>query len=521
MKKRAIKLLALTLVAIMTFFAVGCDMDAIFAPLSEILPEVPDGYESSNQYLPGETAILQNKETNVLDTPSVIPQVPVYDLDFEGETVCILVPDTKNVKQSWADEPDTILDEFVLMRNAAVSEELNIEIIFEYVAFPDFSTGSNNLTTLITNDIVADMHYYDVASASAQVIASAPLRDYFADFNNNDFDWMDLKNPCWNQTLINDCAINGRNYFVSGATEITSLLDTYVVWHNKTLYDEKKEAVDVESMKYLMLDGLWTYDELYRWALRLYEDSNGVPGQQIDDTYGLAIEGSGKFPGADAFPSTWDIQFTKKEDDGAIGLNKTSNSSFNERAETALTKVKSLYDATGAYINAEASLFTAGHYMFYMGKLNSLENVPKASDTIELLPMPKYDIEQDSYLSYTSNPILTAALNHEESTVPTKSDAISATLQLMAEESYNGIFRNLGDQVTIEIDNDDETTLLILFANMQLTIDEIYAPQLANINRIWSTALDSDVNISTVYAEKENIYKEAVTELNRWFGLID
>lgn len=29
MKKRAIKLLALTLVAIMTFFAVGCDMDAI------------------------------------------------------------------------------------------------------------------------------------------------------------------------------------------------------------------------------------------------------------------------------------------------------------------------------------------------------------------------------------------------------------------------------------------------------------------------------------------------------------
>ena len=43
MKKRAIKLLALTLVAIMTFFAVGCDMDAIFAPLSEIQPRLHDG----------------------------------------------------------------------------------------------------------------------------------------------------------------------------------------------------------------------------------------------------------------------------------------------------------------------------------------------------------------------------------------------------------------------------------------------------------------------------------------------
>ena len=43
MKKRTIKLLSLTLVVLMTFFAVGCDMEAIFAPLSEIQTNVPDG----------------------------------------------------------------------------------------------------------------------------------------------------------------------------------------------------------------------------------------------------------------------------------------------------------------------------------------------------------------------------------------------------------------------------------------------------------------------------------------------
>lgn len=45
MKKRTIKLLALTLVAIMTFFAVGCSgCDwSMFDALFEIQPDVPSG----------------------------------------------------------------------------------------------------------------------------------------------------------------------------------------------------------------------------------------------------------------------------------------------------------------------------------------------------------------------------------------------------------------------------------------------------------------------------------------------
>ena len=90
MKKRAIKLLALTLVAIMTFFAVGCDMDALFAPLTEIQPDVPsDEWDSPDDttLMTDDTTLVTDDrtETNVFDDePSFAFPIPNDDLDFEG-----------------------------------------------------------------------------------------------------------------------------------------------------------------------------------------------------------------------------------------------------------------------------------------------------------------------------------------------------------------------------------------------------------------------------------------------------
>ena len=136
MKKRTIKLLSLTLVVLMTFFAVGCDMEAIFAPLSEIQTNVPDGTGDLIDDTELVSGVATEKETNVFTGDINIgeneteKEIPVVDFDFEGEEIYILAPAVQSIVQSWSPEPDDILGEYVLMRNAAVGENLNLSINF-------------------------------------------------------------------------------------------------------------------------------------------------------------------------------------------------------------------------------------------------------------------------------------------------------------------------------------------------------------------------------------------------------
>lgn len=515
MKKRAIKILALTLVAIMTFFAVGCDMDAIFAPLSEIQPDVPSGEWNSstgNSLVTGE-----GKQTNVYEHP-IIGTIQYGRLDFEGEEVVILLPDTKEAVQSWKSESaETVLDEFVEIRNSAATEAINMKLSFEFAAGADFASRKANLLTMASQDVASDLHYYDVVSAPVSMLGDAAIRDFLSGLDNRDcFPYFDFEIPCWNQTLVSDCQIYDRLYFMSGATEVSNMLDASVIWHNKTLYDEKKETTDHESIAELARDGLWTYDELYMWASRLYEDSNGVPGQQIDDTYGVGIEGEGKYPYADAFRSAWDVRFAEEKPSAKFGLNELSAN--DNRALNALEMVKALYGASGTYVNAKAEEFMAGRYMFYLGTFDSLKGAPDGEDTFELLPMPKYDIDQSEYKTFVEDPMVTAILNHDTTLI--KSDAVSAILQLVAEESYAGVYGNLWGYTPLKMNSSNNDMIQLICMNTQLTFEKIYAPQLAGLDRLWSDVLISDADLSSAYAEKESAYRDAIDDINRWLALI-
>ena len=406
------------------------------------------------------------------------------------------------------------------MRNSAVIEAINAEILVEFVPGADFASKKANILSMVTQDVVSDIHYYDVVSAPVDMLVDTALRDFLAGVNNEDcFPYFEFALDCWNQTLVTECTVNGRLYFMSGATEVSNMLDASVIWHNKTLYDAKKESTDHESMAGLVRDGRWTYDELYKWATVLYEDSNGVPGQQADDTYGLGIEGDGKYPYADAFRSAWNVRFAGEKITEGVGLNGLS--ADDNRAQNAFEMVKALYSANGTRLNASAEEFASGKYMFYVGTFDSLKDAPNGEDTFELLPMPKYNSDQSEYKTFVEDPMVTAIIDHEESTRPTKGDATSAVLQLTAEESYMGVFGNFGEYVPLEMNSENNKIMKQIFENMQLTFENIYAPQLSGLDSFWNDALISGEELASAYSSKEAEYLAAIEDINRWFGLIE
>jgi hypothetical protein len=340
------------------------------------------------------------KQTTIYGEPTFEGIVPTEDLDFEGEELTVLLRNNEVTVREWYKEStEDELDEAVAMRNAAVEETLNLNINYEIINYGDFNSGTATFNGMIAEDVISDMHYYDIAVHWALAGGYASIRDYNANvLDDNQFPYFDFSLPCWNQSVVNGTVVNDRLHLFCGDVNISQFDYAVVMWYNKTLYDEKREDTDHENIQELALDGLWTYDELYMWANRLYEDSNGTAGKQADDTYGYGAFGQNPCP-ADGLPYAWDLTLLIENNDQTHEFNIIGN----DKAESALTKYRNLLAANGctmsAGLDANTSHFAAGHYVFYNDRLfwNYAQNmkIREMNDKYGLLPMPKYDFAQE------------------------------------------------------------------------------------------------------------------------------
>lgn len=122
----------------------------------------------------------------------------------------ILLPDTKEAVQSWKSESaETVLDEFVEIRNSAATEAINMKLSFEFAAGADFASKKANLLVMASQDVASDLHYYDVVSAPVSMLGDTALRGFLSGVNNYDyFPYFNFELPCWNQTLVSDFEIS-------------------------------------------------------------------------------------------------------------------------------------------------------------------------------------------------------------------------------------------------------------------------------------------------------------------------
>ena len=282
------------------------------------------------------------RATNEYGEESFYSAIAVDELDFDGAELTVLVRDLKKCSREWFKEStEDELDEAVAMRNAAVEASLNVKMKYEMVPNAGYDDFANNFNGMITNDIISDMHYYDIAANYAYPGAYPSVRDFAANLlDDYTFPYFDFSLPCWNQAIVKNTTINDRLHYISGDLNLSMFDTAMVIWYNKTLYDAKKTDSDPENIQIHALEGLWTYEDLYVWTM-VYEDSNGTQGKHADDTYGLSIDHSeplGEANPHDAIPYAWDLELVLTDHDGLHFFNILGNT----KAEEALVKFKNL-----------------------------------------------------------------------------------------------------------------------------------------------------------------------------------
>ena len=516
------KLLALLLALLFIGAALmGCTQDAVDGPAD-------DGSKTDKP-------TSAEKQTNEYGEESFTTVVPQAELDFEGQELTILVRDNlANLREWYKESPEDELDEAVAMRNAAVEDTLNIKILFEIVPNAEFGTFAANFNGMIQTDVDSDLHYYDIAANYAYAGAFPAVRGYAADLNDKaTFPYFDFSLPCWNQAMVKNTTMNGRLHYIAGDINLSMFDLAMVIWYNKTLYDAKREDGDPENIQIHALEGNWTYQDLYIWASRLYENSNGVDGKQEDDTYGFGTERNSGNQGRpnpnDVIPYAWDLEFVLTNNDNTHSFNIIGN----QKAEEALVKFRTLITSDGTCGNSNVGNFAAGHYVFWSSILypNAEANmaIREMEDKYGLLPWPKYNAEQENYGTTTQDYYnLITVLDHAESSIPTRGEAVSAFLQLATEESYTSVrgyyFNRIVKPKYFGTDDSEGTVTNsialfdIIVANIEYDYWTIYSPQLNNVAWLWRDA----VQVGTLegnFKADEDAYIKAIEETDAWLGL--
>ena len=421
------------------------------------------------------------------------------------------------------------------MRNAAIQDSLNISLVFELISGSTLTEYYNKMTHMVITDVNSGKHYYDINCATLCFVARSEIRDYATNLRDKtEFPYFNFDLPCWNQAIVKNTTLNGKLFYVAGDINLSMFDSSMIIWHNKTLYDEKKEATDPDNMQQLALDGGWTYDVLYEWATRLQEDSNGVEGRDEDDTYGFRTFSNNPCP-ADALPYAWDLEFVVENNDGSHKFNVLGNT----KAEEALKNFRKLLNASGTYAekndtSAAVKNFAAGKYVFFTDRLYFSHDdnmaIREMDDKYGLLPLPKYDVTQANYGTTSQDYFnVFSVIDHSQSIKPIKGEAVSAMLELATEESYTAVrgyyFNRIIKPKFFGTDDSEGTVTKsialfdIIIANIEFDYQYIYAPQLANVHHLWRNACYEDTTLEKKFTGAQASFESAMQATDEWLGL--
>ena len=370
------------------------------------------------------------------------------------------------------------------------------------------------------------------------------LRDYYVNLHDKDtFPHFDFSLRCWNQAIVENGTINGQLYLIAGDMNLSLFNTAMVLWQNVDLYDQMKDVEngDAESIQDLVMNYKWTYDVLYDWAGRRVLASDGTFGY---DRYGLFMGGY-TYPTQpmDALPYAWGLTFSNKEADGTYSFNFVGN----EKAEKALIDTRNLWNQIGnveraqvagdnpnATFNGGGVVFSADVIYWNRASSNALREVPFK---YALIPWPMYDENQETYYTTSQDYFTTmSVIDHSESTVPTKGEAVSAYLQYACEYSYDNVrayyfhrivkSKMLGTDDGSGVVQKSWTIFETIVNNLQFDFAAIYGQMLDHVLvSVWRTnVVYKDTNKSTSI---ESIYNDDPTfdillqDLHVWFGLVE
>lgn len=345
----------------------------------------------------GTTDTTDETTTNDVQTSETTPETTYMDTlgekDFGGATYTYMYAE-RNASISILDPhvgemTGEIMNDTLYTRDKWIEETYGVSI--DYLQDGDMANSVRNAVQ--AGDTICNVMVGSLNNGSSLLGASVTMGILY---NLLDVPYLQPDKDWWSPLMYENVQYNGKMFFTSGDMAPFSYIGPACVYMNLNLAENYH--VDEDEIYDLVYDGKWTFDELYSRYNGLDTDLNGDGKMHcLDDFYGIVTE-------YNTLTSTLllvanDIKLCETDDSGklAIHLNDERTVSVIDKMAKYFQKIENngdntlLFDQTFKY---DRALF-AIHYVE-----STLRRFRDMDSDYVILPMPKYNDIQESYVCY-------------------------------------------------------------------------------------------------------------------------
>lgn len=398
-------------------------------------------------------------------------------LNFESIWSCY-------VHLDFAEQTGEMLDDAVFKRNSKVEEALNIKFNEVEEKYTAFNTGHQAMCDLVIQSVMAGDQAYDAAYLPVAFKPGTITEGYLLDLY--DVPGLQLDKPWWDIELNKSMELNGHLYTASSPLNLFSMDMADVLLFNKQLFTDNKVTFPYEAVN----GGTWTIDAMNTMISQIANlngDENFNVKADGKAVYGIA--GHNDFP--IAFMLSAGNRLLTAEKDGSFTINIES-----ERWINSMEKLSKLFDGTSGnafFRNSSGEdnyekMFARSRAAFITCEMKTVTVLRSTMDTaFGLIPMPKYDEEQENYwtaVSYNTSFLTVPKIQSDAERTGVILDALSYESMQSTLPVYNDI------SLTQKGLRDEESAEMLALINEYRAVE---FPQLFGITNDYVTAANNEI----------------------------
>ena len=374
------------------------------------------------------TAADTSDDTTAEVTTALTDEVP--KLDFGGAEFRTI--EQESTQNSFYQEEATgeVVSDAIYNRNAEMEERFNVKFT------PTERQGYNEIGKLLEQSVLAGSDDYDLVFGQLFSTAALATKGILGDWNS--VPYMDFDKP-WYTKSIQDASVGDNLYMIESDLCIMYTEQTWLLVYNKTKAEEYPDFPDLYEV---VNDGKWTIDYMDKLIVDLYRDLNGNTLRDEGDIFGYG----GAQDGCQLAAFLYGCGARMVEIDSDLNLVQSIAS---EKAIDALTKLSTLFnvnegsvhqtDPVQTSVHTRRALFCNGSVVFSPLQVQDLitEDLRSFEDDYGVLPLPKYDEDQEEYYTLVDGGanIMVFPSNASED----KREMLGAVTEAMSAATYNDI----------------------------------------------------------------------------------
>lgn len=306
--------------------------------------------------------------------------------------------------------------------------ESRLDVSFKWIGTKGHWNSLDSFLSTVQQAMLSGERY-DIIATYSQTAGVLAFNGLLTELQSNKY--MDLSKPWWPDSLTESFTVGGKLYFASGDLSSTFLSQMIGVFFNKEYFPD-------QDLYDLVYDGEWTIDTMFTLAKDRYVDLDEDTTKSNLDQYGVVVPW---YVYLDGFFYGCNLITVDRDSEGDL---RVSNSYIGERADTLTETLQTFFHKTNDGYHTQTSetvtLFARGGSAFMVAPgVVVLTNSALRDTDVDygVLPMPKYNTQQEKYKTVTTNLIslygIFAGSTEEEI------DRAGAVLECLGSSGYRGL----------------------------------------------------------------------------------